>query len=1084
MSVVQIENPFNKKIEKVQIAGEEPTQKELKDVFNLFKQESMSKDSQEKLDLSQASREEIQDYIRKRRAMGLDPITGEQLSEEELIKTYREPGVDYSTGVDSVGGFSRFQFGRMDTKEEKENYLEGVVGKDGFRSDALGRLLLTQKGRKTLGMGDGPDLAIDEEGLSFSDVKDFVGSSGIPIAAAIGTGILTSGLGWLAAIPAVALSGFGGKLIDEAIETSEGLQRQTPKEIRRDAYFEAAFAAGGEGFGRFVSGLFGKLLKGPGGKEADELRANARELINKGFRPTIAGATNESFRPILNRLQAVYEGVFPNKAAAEQNLRLILKDMKDLKLADTKVLQGFKGVVSKDLDEYYKKNSLKLSEATKEINTNIDQEMKEIFKKFKKDDVDIVSIDKQINAQRANFNELMDQLYTKVDKTLSVDTALGADDLLVPMRYVSIKGIAQTVDEILGRTIVSINPNNRLIKSIKDYQKRSRGGGGGEMTFAEAQVLRKQVNDATRNPDLLDNLTMAELQQIKASINSAFEDATYRLSRSVDPRASDALSVYMRTNELYSKGMKTFDNVATQGIIKAAQKGFFNKQYIVNELIDKNKPELIDQLLKSIRGISKKDLDPDMQNLIRMIDEKKAKEVFLQYKTLKTFGNMNLKQAEDAYTKMVNKSSPAARDLKSAIDQVTEIAKRRASLFGSKGQEVAEQVRMAIGKEYLEQMRDQSLIIDKLTGNQVVDGVKMASLIRNRGEAIDKLFAAEKKDLDDLVNVLSLTKANVSPDVLKEMLDRPLGKALNDYKDALRIAGEQESNALLNTIRATDDPEAIANAVFKTPDAIQQATKVLSPETMDLARDAAMGKILKQIGATVDDQGVIKLTDDFVDAFNSGRLGNKLQGVLRTYGDPTIDSMFGKGAADGLTGLAENMVKVSNAAIAGKGGLAAPQIALGFTLGNLIFGGNFLKLIGTGVAFKVMSKALRSKKVLQMMMAPTQPNRLRQFLAGKLVADDPIAQGFQIFQTLLADAQVQGTRGLVEQTAEESRPYVEETIKQATPKVQEMTSEITSQLPNVMPPAPGTSASLINPITIPDPATLALAQTLQNRRRA
>ena len=1030
------------------------------------------------IDLATASREEIREYARKRRAMGLDPVTGEQLSEDEFIRTYKEPGVDYSTGVDSVGGFSRFQFGRMDTKEEKENYLESVVGKDGFRSDALGRLLLTQKGRKTLGMGDGPDLAIDEEGLSFSDVKDFVGSSGIPIAAAIGTGILTSGLGWLAAIPAVALSGFGGKLIDEAIETNEGLQRQNSGEILRDAAFEGLFAAGGEGFGRAISGLFGKLLKGPGGKEADELRANARELINKGFRPTIAGATNESFRPILNRLQAVYEGVFPNKAAAEQNLRLILKDMKDLKLADTKVLQGFKGVVSKDLDEYYKNNSLKLSEATKEINTNIDQEMKAIFKNLKTKDADILNLNQRINDQRANFSELMDNLYSRIDNILSTTSV---DGVKVTPRIINVRGIASKLRDIQERSIADIS-DNRLVRSIN-----SAASGDGLISFKQAQILRKQINEATRNPELLGNIDMGALQALKGAINDSFDDAAYRLAKNAEKpkivaertqeaiNASEALSVYRKTNDLYAKGMKTFDNVATQGIIKAAQKGFFNKQYIVNELIDKNKPELIDQLLKSIRGISKEDL-PD--NMIKMVDEQEARRIF----TANAFGYKNINEAKEAYARMINKDLPVAKDLKAAIDQVEQVAERRASIIGDKGREVAEQVRMAIGKEYLEQMRDQSLIIDKLTGNQVVDGVKMASLIRNRGEAIDKLFANNKGDLDDLVNVLSLTKANVSPDVLTEMLNRPLGKALNDYKDALRVAGEQESNALLNTIRATDDPEVIANAIFKTPGTIQQANSILAPETMDLARDAAMGKILKQIGATVDEAGTVRLTDDFVDAFNSGRLGNKLQGVLRTYGDETIDSMFGKGAAEGLTGLAENMVKVSNAAIAGKGGLAAPQIALGFTLGNLLFSGNFLAILGTGVGFKFMSKALRSKKVLQMMMAPTQPNSLRQFLAGKLKADDPIAQGFQIFQTLLADAQVQGTRGLVEQTTEEARPYVEETIRQATPKVQEMTSGITSQLPNVMPPAPGTSASMINPITIPDPATLALAQQLQNRK--
>ena len=1071
MGVIQVETPEG--VIKVEIDGETPTQQELDALDAQFFQQKPKS-----IDLATASREEIREYARKRRAMGLDPVTGEQLSEDEFIRTYKEPGVDYSTGVDSVGGFSRFQFGRMDTKEEKENYLESVVGKDGFRSDALGRLLLTQKGRKTLGMGDGPDLAIDEEGLSFSDVKDFVGSSGIPIAAAIGTGILTSGLGWLAAIPAVALSGFGGKLIDEAIETNEGLQRQNSGEILRDAAFEGLFAAGGEGFGRAISGLFGKLLKGPGGKEADELRANARELINKGFRPTIAGATNESFRPILNRLQAVYEGVFPNKAAAEQNLRLILKDMKDLKLADTKVLQGFKGVVSKDLDEYYKNNSLKLSEATKEINTNIDQEMKAIFKNLKTKDADILNLNQRINDQRANFSELMDNLYSRIDNILSTTSV---DGVKVTPRIINVRGIASKLRDIQERSIADIS-DNRLVRSIN-----SAASGDGLISFKQAQILRKQINEATRNPELLGNIDMGALQALKGAINDSFDDAAYRLAKNAEKpkivaertqeaiNASEALSVYRKTNDLYAKGMKTFDNVATQGIIKAAQKGFFNKQYIVNELIDKNKPELIDQLLKSIRGISKEDL-PD--NMIKMVDEQEARRIF----TANAFGYKNINEAKEAYARMINKDLPVAKDLKAAIDQVEQVAERRASIIGDKGREVAEQVRMAIGKEYLEQMRDQSLIIDKLTGNQVVDGVKMASLIRNRGEAIDKLFANNKGDLDDLVNVLSLTKANVSPDVLTEMLNRPLGKALNDYKDALRVAGEQESNALLNTIRATDDPEVIANAIFKTPGTIQQANSILAPETMDLARDAAMGKILKQIGATVDEAGTVRLTDDFVDAFNSGRLGNKLQGVLRTYGDETIDSMFGKGAAEGLTGLAENMVKVSNAAIAGKGGLAAPQIALGFTLGNLLFSGNFLAILGTGVGFKFMSKALRSKKVLQMMMAPTQPNSLRQFLAGKLKADDPIAQGFQIFQTLLADAQVQGTRGLVEQTTEEARPYVEETIRQATPKVQEMTSGITSQLPNVMPPAPGTSASMINPITIPDPATLALAQQLQNRK--
>ena len=123
MGVIQVETPEG--VIKVEIDGETPTQQELDALDAQFFQQKPKS-----IDLATASREEIREYARKRRAMGLDPVTGEQLSEDEFIRTYKEPGVDYSTGVDSVGGFSRFQFGRMDTKEEKENYLESVVGKD------------------------------------------------------------------------------------------------------------------------------------------------------------------------------------------------------------------------------------------------------------------------------------------------------------------------------------------------------------------------------------------------------------------------------------------------------------------------------------------------------------------------------------------------------------------------------------------------------------------------------------------------------------------------------------------------------------------------------------------------------------------------------------------------------------------------------------------------------------------------------------------------------------------------------------------------------------------------------------------
>jgi hypothetical protein len=169
-------------------------------------------------------------------------------------------------------------------------------------------------------LGEGRELAVDEEGFSFNDVKEFAGATALPIIAGTGAAIAASGVGFVPGMLIVGAATAGGKLLDEGIEAAEGLQMQSLTDIARDSAIEGAFGAAGEGVGRGISKLFGRIIKGPGGEANEALRAQAREIINQGYRPTIAGATDEAFRPVLNRLQAVYEGVFPNQKAATQNL--------------------------------------------------------------------------------------------------------------------------------------------------------------------------------------------------------------------------------------------------------------------------------------------------------------------------------------------------------------------------------------------------------------------------------------------------------------------------------------------------------------------------------------------------------------------------------------------------------------------------------------------------------------------------------------------------------------------------------------------------------------------------------------------
>ena len=173
MEIIQVRTP-NQGVVKVRIAGDEPTAEELQNIKMQFSPPETATESIKKPDLTTASLEEIETYKRELESRGIDPASGEKLTEDEFIRRYKEKGVDYSSGVDGVSGFSRFQYGRMDTDEERAAYLDSVVGKNGYREDMMGRFILTKQGRKKLGMKDGPEVAIDEEGFSFVVVDNLL----------------------------------------------------------------------------------------------------------------------------------------------------------------------------------------------------------------------------------------------------------------------------------------------------------------------------------------------------------------------------------------------------------------------------------------------------------------------------------------------------------------------------------------------------------------------------------------------------------------------------------------------------------------------------------------------------------------------------------------------------------------------------------------------------------------------------------------------------------------------------------------------------------------------------------------------
>ncbi len=1070
MGQIQINTPSGPVL--VNIAGDTPTEKEQKTILDNIDRISAQVPSS---GIPSPQKEDISNYYRRLRALQAEQA--EEAPTEEAPKDLKDPDVDYTSGLQDLS--IRLGFSNKELDSEKAAYLTDIVGANGFRQDKGGRFIITKKGREKLNLGEGKEFAIDEEGFSRYDIVDFTGEAGLPLATGVIAGVLTGGLGFFPAMLASGAAMGLGKLIDETVEYANGYQRQTKADIARDVAFEAGIGFLGEGAGRAISSIAGRFLKGSAGEAAEEGRKLGRVMLERGYRPTIEGAAPGAFS-IVGRAQAIYEGVIPNKKAALENVKQLKEDIISFKGKEDSTVTNLLNTIRKDIEEIYGTPEEKLATAQRVLGQEIEKELEKVMAPLRQGKDLGPQLLKSLNSAKEAFQRQSDGLF-KVSGDL-----LGDGQRIIPI------GQVNSLFKTLGSGNSSINqmigkgkPIGNILRAAEARARDLLKNQGitkpnaaeiqrvMTVTPLEAQQIRTAISELSFSPQFISTVGDKNLNDLSQAINVSFVDAEgILLNKMLRARAQPpsfigpkenlddlqkGLRYYQRARAYYSAGMERFKDTVVTGFVKnanAAPGNVLDVKGILDHVIKPGKPEKLSTFLKAIKGIrtgKQQPFDTPPQTV--------------------RFGKEDL-SIPDAKAKLSQLESAGLDTtiLKQGIREAEETVAGRMA-FGIASGTGGEMVRKQLAGEYISRLLDDPNIINLKNGALFVDGNKLAAQINKLGATKNVLFKDELAELNEFTRILRSTGAEVERGLFDEFSGRPLVEAIRGVKEAVKNQKAVNKDSFVQALN-TGDGGQVMNKLFAKGNAglikdFMQNTVKFGDEAIpipahkdfkDAVEEAAMGRILRTLG----DVNKPTFSDDFL----SGRLGTKLQKVLADdYGEDTIVAMFGKEKSDQLFQLSEIMKRASQQPMAGKGGLAPATIALSLTAFSFMI--DPLTTGGALLFYTTMSNLLRKKSVLKMITSSREPGA------------DTIASVLRDIQTATQKANLQGLTG--QEGPAQLSPEARERVREIVPQP---IRNISSIIPNISPASAATSAGNIdptNPIVNPNPATQAVAQTLNQR---
>ena len=882
--------------------------------------------------------------------------------------------INTSSEIDRSGisnsGLRRF-LARAENDEEYELRLQD----SGFTSDMymkdpkgvgyiINRDKLTPELREKYEIEGKGLLSVEDAGISFNDFQEFFAGNRGAIIGGTAASLAATGVGLPIAMVITGAGSAAGYLLDEGLEYTAGLQAQSGSDVARQAGMEFAFGAGGEGVGRALSAGFARLIKGSGSKSANQKRSEAREVINKAraqgsaVSPTVF-EVNEA--PVAGRLQAIYEGVFPNQKAAQRNADFVIKELKDFKQAQ--------GVVAKETDykqlsQVLRDDIVKIYGDPNELIKNAERNMRETV------DVQLDAVKNLMGKPDPRGGKVVADALDIAKRTFDEDVDVlftRANEMLGKEKIVDVKNLKSVASGLVKQYKVMDLEDKGFFQFVKKMPEM--------IDVQTANSHRTALNHASFDPSIVGSVDSQVLTKLNEAVKKSF-DATEAMAKTITAtkggvrgeggkfiskqpfaQMSEGFDMLRKAQRFYGKGIERFKAPLTQKVYEQYISGKnFNPNDLLNPQFGIIVPDNGRGLNRFLNSVVPSGKDPQVgpQALREVVPEI---EVTLPSGQPGKLPDLIEQLPEDDSLRKYYEGIFAER--KRFADR---IAKSRKT-----GVQTREAVRRQLAGMYLTKTIDKNK--DVLGAPNIT---KIVEEINALGDTKNALFTKEGfEGLERTLQDIASAGRTITPEEQAQLAGKPIAEQVRLLKDLNVIKKDLEGDALYKSLEKAirdENPDKVASIFLKKDNAgpIIKAKKDLGENSaiMEAARDLSLRKILAQAA----DPDVVN-AKQFIDEMTSGKFARDLESTLNSYGDSTLEALFGKDTLKGLRDLIQTSRKLSDESLKGKGGLAAAQYAAGLGLSAYLTGLVQTASIASGLALG--SKILRSKPYISTISRPT-----------------------------------------------------------------------------------------------------------------